>query len=101
MWGSGGLLEAPSSMTCCEKNSRNVCQPDMGHSLLTTRHRNGQSATEVDPEHFAEPSWGESTTPSWSILLECGMEPFRFNWFRATMRFYNSLTTCNSLLLKK
>eukprot|EP00983_Pelagomonas_calceolata_P008829 286783-Pelagomonas_calceolata.AAC.1 len=48
----------------------------------------------------------KSTTPSWSILRdsrhsECGMEPFQFNWFRAIMRFYNSLTKCNSLLLKK
>eukprot|EP00983_Pelagomonas_calceolata_P066489 1149062-Pelagomonas_calceolata.AAC.13 len=41
------------------------------------------------------------TTPSWSILGECGMEPFQFNWFRATTRFYNSLIKCNSLLLKK
>eukprot|EP00983_Pelagomonas_calceolata_P001881 62533-Pelagomonas_calceolata.AAC.1 len=43
----------------------------------------------------------KSTTPSWSILRECGMEPFQFNWFRTTLCFYNSLTTCNSLLLKK
>jgi len=41
-----------------------------------------------------------STTPSWNILRECGIEPFQFNWFRATMRFYNSLTQCNSQLLK-
>jgi len=42
----------------------------------------------------------KSTTPSWNILRECGIEPFQFNWFRATMRFYNSLTQCNSQLLK-
>eukprot|EP00983_Pelagomonas_calceolata_P028477 891644-Pelagomonas_calceolata.AAC.1 len=43
------------------------------------------------------------TTPSWSILRDCGIEPFQFNWFHATtgMCFYNSLTKCNSLLLKK
>eukprot|EP00983_Pelagomonas_calceolata_P000861 31290-Pelagomonas_calceolata.AAC.1 len=29
----------------------------------------------------------KSTTPSWSILRKCGMEPFQFNWFCATMRF--------------
>eukprot|EP00983_Pelagomonas_calceolata_P055930 1144367-Pelagomonas_calceolata.AAC.2 len=28
-------------------------------------------------------------------------EHVQFNWFRATMRFYNSLTKCNSLILKK
>eukprot|EP00983_Pelagomonas_calceolata_P055007 1143934-Pelagomonas_calceolata.AAC.1 len=43
----------------------------------------------------------KTTTPSWSILRECDIEPFQFNWFRATMSFYNSLTKCNSLLLKK
>eukprot|EP00983_Pelagomonas_calceolata_P059446 1145920-Pelagomonas_calceolata.AAC.2 len=34
----------------------------------------------------------KSTTPSWSILREYGIEAFQFNWFRATMRFYNLLT---------
>eukprot|EP00983_Pelagomonas_calceolata_P000616 22205-Pelagomonas_calceolata.AAC.1 len=41
-----------------------------------------------------------STTPSWSILRKCGMEFFQFNWFRATMCFYNLLTKCNSILLQ-
>eukprot|EP00983_Pelagomonas_calceolata_P031814 998381-Pelagomonas_calceolata.AAC.1 len=40
----------------------------------------------------------KSITPSWSILRGCGMEPLQFNWFCATMRFFNSLTKCNSLL---
>eukprot|EP00983_Pelagomonas_calceolata_P001132 39374-Pelagomonas_calceolata.AAC.1 len=31
----------------------------MGRSLLTARHKNGQPATEVDPERSAEPSWGK------------------------------------------
>ena len=43
----------------------------------------------------------KSTTPSSKILRECGIEPFQFNWFSATMRFYNSLTQCNSQLLKR
>eukprot|EP00983_Pelagomonas_calceolata_P026398 828972-Pelagomonas_calceolata.AAC.1 len=43
----------------------------------------------------------KTTTPSWSILRECGIEPFQSNGFRATMRFNNSLTKCNSLLLRK
>eukprot|EP00983_Pelagomonas_calceolata_P131557 1161786-Pelagomonas_calceolata.AAC.5 len=69
-------------------------------------YRNGQPVAEVDSERFAEPSWLETfnlkaTTPSCSILQECGIVPFQFNWFRATMRFYNSLPRCNSLLLKK
>eukprot|EP00983_Pelagomonas_calceolata_P018018 565343-Pelagomonas_calceolata.AAC.1 len=45
--------------------------------------------------------WVKTTKPSQSILRECGFEPFQFNWFRATMHFYNSLTKCNSLVLKK
>eukprot|EP00983_Pelagomonas_calceolata_P068124 1149770-Pelagomonas_calceolata.AAC.3 len=32
------------------------------------------------------------STLSWSILLECGIEPIQFNWFRACSRFYNSLS---------
>eukprot|EP00983_Pelagomonas_calceolata_P064873 1148331-Pelagomonas_calceolata.AAC.1 len=33
---------------------------DMGHTLLTLGHRNGQPVAEVDSERFAEPSWGEN-----------------------------------------
>ena len=42
-----------------------------------------------------------TSTPSWSVLRECGMEPIQFNWFRACARLYNSLTHCNSPLLHK
>ena len=41
------------------------------------------------------------TTPSWSILRECGLEPLQFNWFRAAIRLYNSFTQCNSLSVRK
>eukprot|EP00983_Pelagomonas_calceolata_P067954 1149698-Pelagomonas_calceolata.AAC.2 len=34
----------------------------------------------------------KTTTPSLSTLQESGIEPFQFNWFRASMRFYNSLS---------
>ena len=34
-------------------------------------------------------------------MRECGLEPLQFNWFRATMRFYNSLTHCNSTTAKQ
>jgi hypothetical protein len=34
------------------------------------------------------------TTPSWCVVRECGLEPLQFNWFRAAMRLYNSLTQC-------
>jgi len=41
------------------------------------------------------------TTPPWCVMRECGLEPLQFNWFRATMRFYNSLTHCNSTTAKQ
>eukprot|EP00983_Pelagomonas_calceolata_P076468 1153431-Pelagomonas_calceolata.AAC.1 len=63
----------------------------MGHSLLAAGHRNGQPGAEVDPKRFAEPSWGENTTPSWDSLREYGIEPSQFGWFHANMRF-NSLS---------
>eukprot|EP00983_Pelagomonas_calceolata_P034659 1085480-Pelagomonas_calceolata.AAC.1 len=43
----------------------------------------------------------QTSTPSWGVLRECGIEPVHFNWFRACARFYNSLTHCNSALLYK
>eukprot|EP00983_Pelagomonas_calceolata_P028856 904555-Pelagomonas_calceolata.AAC.1 len=42
-----------------------------------------------------------TSTPSWSGLHECGIEPIQLNWFRACARFYYSLTHCNSALLHK
>jgi hypothetical protein len=41
------------------------------------------------------------TTPSCCVTRECGLEPLQFNWFRATMRLYNSLTQCNSTTAKQ
>ena len=41
------------------------------------------------------------TTLSWCVMRECGLEPLQFNWFRATMRLYNSLTRCNSTTAKQ
>jgi len=42
-----------------------------------------------------------TSTPSWCVMRECGLEPLQFNWFRATVRFYNALTQCNSNTAKK
>eukprot|EP00983_Pelagomonas_calceolata_P038732 1136898-Pelagomonas_calceolata.AAC.1 len=42
-----------------------------------------------------------TSTPSWSIPRECGIEPIQFIWFRACSRSYNSLIHCNSRLLQK
>eukprot|EP00983_Pelagomonas_calceolata_P007974 260166-Pelagomonas_calceolata.AAC.2 len=42
-----------------------------------------------------------ASSPTRSILRECGTEPIQFNWFRACSRFYSSLTHYNSFLLQK
>eukprot|EP00983_Pelagomonas_calceolata_P021451 672238-Pelagomonas_calceolata.AAC.1 len=42
-----------------------------------------------------------TSTPSWSVLREYGIEPIQFNWFRACSRFYNSLIHCDSCLFQK
>ena len=42
-----------------------------------------------------------TSTPSWSVLRECGVEPIQLNWFRACGRFYNTLTHSNSALLHR
>ena len=34
-------------------------------------------------------------------MRECALEPLQFNWFRAVMRLYNSLTQCNSSAMRK
>lgn len=36
------------------------------------------------------------TACNWTVLRECGQEPLQFYWFRAAIRFYNSLLCCNS-----
>eukprot|EP00983_Pelagomonas_calceolata_P019667 619349-Pelagomonas_calceolata.AAC.1 len=59
-------------------------------------HRNGQPVAEVDSQCFAESSWGEIHNTILKPFTKCGMAPFQSNWFRATMRFYNSLTKCKS-----
>eukprot|EP00983_Pelagomonas_calceolata_P015437 489226-Pelagomonas_calceolata.AAC.3 len=41
-----------------------------------------------------------SSSCSWSVLRECGIEPVQFNWFRAIVRLYNSPIHCNSPLLQ-
>jgi len=41
------------------------------------------------------------STPNWAVLRECGQEPLQFYWFRAAAKFFNSLPSGNSGLLKK
>ena len=41
------------------------------------------------------------TTSNWSVLRECGQEPLQFYWFRATVKFYNSMLEANSSTLRQ
>ena len=41
------------------------------------------------------------TTRSWCFMRERGLEPLQFNWFRAAMRLYSSLTKSKSYAMKK
>ena len=41
------------------------------------------------------------SAPTWAVLRECGHEPLQFYWFRATVKFYNSMLNSNSNLLRQ
>ena len=80
-----------------------VCESDLGHSLLTTRQRDGQSPS-LQKWLLAvlKRMLGvRDTTPSWCVVRECGLEPLQFNRFCAAMQLYNSLTKSNSYTMKK
>eukprot|EP00983_Pelagomonas_calceolata_P042351 1138471-Pelagomonas_calceolata.AAC.1 len=83
----------------CHTN-RNVCRSGATAYL--------QQGTEMDdciqkwPLKFLRSMLGVRTsTPSWDVLREGGIEPIQFNWFRACAHFYDSLIHCNSALLHK
>eukprot|EP00983_Pelagomonas_calceolata_P090288 1157401-Pelagomonas_calceolata.AAC.10 len=64
--------------------------------------RLGQHRHHVYPMVGSDDQQGvRSSTPPWSVLRECGIEPIQFNWFRATMRHNNYLIHCNSPLFQK
>ena len=41
------------------------------------------------------------TTCNWAVLRECGHEALQFYWFRAAIRFYNSMLCSNSDTVRK
>eukprot|EP00983_Pelagomonas_calceolata_P063077 1147576-Pelagomonas_calceolata.AAC.1 len=43
----------------------------------------------------------EWTTCNWKVLREYGQEALQSYWFRAAMRFYNSLLCCNSVIVRQ
>jgi hypothetical protein len=74
-----------------------VYESGLGHPLLTTRQRDGQSPKEM-AVGSVEKDVGSHTTPSWAcvVMRECGLEPLQFNFFRTAMRLYYFLTESNS-----
>eukprot|EP00983_Pelagomonas_calceolata_P082578 1155965-Pelagomonas_calceolata.AAC.4 len=43
----------------------------------------------------------KSTAANWPVLRECGQEPLQFHWFRATVKFFNSMLDPNSKKLRQ
>jgi hypothetical protein len=43
----------------------------------------------------------KGTSTNWAVLRECGQEPLQFYWFRAAVRFYNSMLGSNSETLRR
>ena len=43
----------------------------------------------------------KNSTTNWSVLRECGHEPLQFFWFRASIRFFNSMLDSNSDVLRR
>jgi len=41
------------------------------------------------------------TTCNWAVLRECGHETLQFYWFRAAIKFYNSMLNSNSEIVRK
>ena len=41
------------------------------------------------------------TTSNWAVFRECGHEALQFYWFRAAIKFYNSMLSCNSNTVRK
>jgi hypothetical protein len=43
----------------------------------------------------------KNSTTNWAVLRECGQEPLQFFWFRASIRFFNSMLDSNSETLRR
>ena len=78
-----------------------VCESDLGHSLFTTRQRDGQSPSKMAVCSVEKNVGGQRHHASMVCHGERGLESLQFNWFCAAMRLYNSLTKSNSYTMKK
>jgi len=43
----------------------------------------------------------KNSTTNWPVLRECGQEPLQFFWFRASIKFFNSMLDSNSEVLRR
>ena len=43
----------------------------------------------------------KSSATNWPVLRECGQEPLQLYWFRATVKFFNSMLDSNSETLRR
>jgi len=43
----------------------------------------------------------KNSTTNWAVLRECGQKPLQFFWFRASIRFFNSMLDSNSETLRR
>ena len=75
-----------------------VCESDLGHSLLT-RQRDGQFPSKMAVGSVEKDV--RSQRHRAFMVCHARLEPLQFNWFRAAMRLYNSLTQSNSYYTMK
>ena len=43
----------------------------------------------------------KNSTKIWAVLRECGQEPLQIFWFRASIKFFNSMLDSNSKTLRR
>ena len=43
----------------------------------------------------------KKSAPNWAVLRECGQEPLQFYWFRAAVKFYNTMVQNTNSFLKE
>eukprot|EP00983_Pelagomonas_calceolata_P078784 1154372-Pelagomonas_calceolata.AAC.1 len=63
-----------------------VCKSDLGHCISSTGDRDGCCIQKWLLGFLRSMLGVRTSTPSWSVLRECGIEPIQFNWFRACAR---------------
>eukprot|EP00983_Pelagomonas_calceolata_P079677 1154795-Pelagomonas_calceolata.AAC.1 len=86
-------INTSSPLSCLSKAfkdicrpGRHVCQSDLGHSLSSTGNEMDICIQKWLLKFLKSVFGVRSSTPSWSLKCECGIEPIQFNCFRACAR---------------